>query len=255
MVLGGEFAVAGAAFEPAVEVGCGGEVELGEGKEADREPDDEATDDGEVEPCAKVVGGEEGDGGDEQAEEGVLEEIHPSSLAEGRGAHAVSAQARRGCARCATLVGMGRAILIIGGAALLVAVWIYAVLDAAQADKGRVRTMPKGAWVAVTILFPLLGSALWFWLGRPRADRFGSFGAPVDRPVVAPDDDPEFLKFLEARARREQADRERQAGKDAGVAPAGENGERDARETGESSAGKPQDSESPDDGVEGGSTR
>lgn len=109
---------------------------------------------------------------------------------------------------------MGRAILIIGGAALLVAVWLYAVLDAAQADRGRVRTLPKGAWLAVTVLFPVVGSVLWFWLGRPRADRFGSFGAPASRPVVAPDDDPEFLKFLEARARREQADRDRQATRD-----------------------------------------
>lgn len=109
---------------------------------------------------------------------------------------------------------MGRAILIIGGAALLVAVWLYAVLDAAQADRGRVRTLPKGAWLAVTVLFPVVGSVLWFWLGRPRADRFGSFGAPASRPAVAPDDDPEFLKFLEARARREQADRDRQATRD-----------------------------------------
>lgn len=60
---------------------------------------------------------------------------------------------------------MGRAILIIGGAALLLGVWIYSILDAAQTDRLRVRTLPKGAWLAVLVLFPLLGSVLWFWLG------------------------------------------------------------------------------------------
>lgn len=113
------------------------------------------------------------------------------------------------CSRV-TLVGMGRAILIIGGGALLLAIWVYAILDAAQAESQKVRTLPKGFWVAATILFPLVGSALWFWLGRPRKDRFGSFGAPLEKPPVAPDDDTEYLRFLEARAKREREDRERQ---------------------------------------------
>lgn len=117
-------------------------------------------------------------------------------------------------------------MLIIGGGALLLAIWIYAILDASQAESSRVRTLPKGAWIVITLVFPLIGSALWFWLGRPRRDRFGSFGAPVERPPVAPDDDPDYLRFLEARAKREREDRERQArqqgqggSKDAGGKP------------------------------------
>ncbi len=122
----------------------------------------------------------------------------------------MSAQSRPiHCSRV-TLVGMGRVILIITGGALLLAIWIYAILDAAQAESQKVRTLPKGVWVAITFLFPLVGSALWFWLGRPRKDKFGSFGAPLERPPVAPDDDPEYLRFLEARAKREREDRERQ---------------------------------------------
>lgn len=104
---------------------------------------------------------------------------------------------------------MGRAILIIGGAALLVGVWIFSVLDAAQSDRDRVRTLPKGFWLVILVLFPVVGSLLWFWLGRPRVSRYGSFGAPVEKPVIAPDDDPEYLRFLEAKARREKQDRER----------------------------------------------
>ncbi|MDO4898197.1 MAG: PLD nuclease N-terminal domain-containing protein [Rothia sp. (in: high G+C Gram-positive bacteria)] len=108
---------------------------------------------------------------------------------------------------------MGRAILIIGGGALLLAVWIYAVLDAAQADSNRVRTLPKGLWILITLLFPLLGSVLWFWLGRPNKSSYGSFGPPMARPERAPDDDPEFLRFLEARAKRAQQDQQRAEGK------------------------------------------
>lgn len=108
---------------------------------------------------------------------------------------------------------MGRAILIIGGAALLVGVWIFSVLDAVQSDRSGVRALPKGAWLVIVFLFPVLGSALWFWLGRPRKSRYGSFGAPVEKPVKAPDDDPEYLRFLEAKARREKQDRQRRARK------------------------------------------
>ncbi len=105
---------------------------------------------------------------------------------------------------------MGRALLIIGGAALLLGIWIYSIIDAVQAENSRVRTLPKVAWVLILFFVPLVGSALWFWLGRPRADRFGSFGPPAAKPERAPDDDPEFLKFLEAKARREREDAQRQ---------------------------------------------
>lgn len=105
---------------------------------------------------------------------------------------------------------MGRALLIIGGAALLLGIWIYSIIDAVQAENSRVRTLPKVAWVLILFFVPLVGSALWFWLGRPRADKFGSFGPPVTKPERAPDDDPEFLKFLEAKARREREDAQRQ---------------------------------------------
>lgn len=105
---------------------------------------------------------------------------------------------------------MGRALLIIGGVALLLGIWIYSIIDAVQAENSRVRTLPKVAWVLILFFVPLVGSALWFWLGRPRADRFGSFGPPAAKPERAPDDDPEFLKFLEAKARREREDAQRQ---------------------------------------------
>ncbi len=90
-------------------------------------------------------------------------------------------------------------MLIIGG--FLAAVfWVFSIVDCAVQPQTRHRGVPKGAWVAIVILVPVLGGILWFVLGRRRG---GAAGA-VRR---APDDDPEFLHGI---SRAEQDDRIRQ---------------------------------------------
>ncbi|MBN9605388.1 MAG: PLDc_N domain-containing protein [Actinomycetales bacterium] len=101
---------------------------------------------------------------------------------------------------------------------VLIAIMIFTIVDIVLIDRGRVRAMPKVAWIALAVLLSVIGSILWFALGRVRLDQIGaggSFGAPgsggAGRPAprrrgpVAPDDDPEFL----ARVRREQEQRDR----------------------------------------------
>lgn len=105
----------------------------------------------------------------------------------------------------------------------MIAVWLYCVLDAATADKDRVRTLPKGAWVVVVVVTFFAGALAWLLLGRPRgperAPRLGSSrrtswparprptssdGGAFRRPgPVAPDDDPEFLARLDRDAARD----------------------------------------------------
>lgn len=68
--------------------------------------------------------------------------------------------------------------------------YVYAVVNVALADRLVARGLPKVGWVVVVILFPLIGAALWFGLGRSRGR--------VLR-VTAPDDDPEFLETLNRR--------------------------------------------------------
>lgn len=110
---------------------------------------------------------------------------------------------------------MGRAILIIGGGALLVGVWIYALIDSVRAESSEVRTLPKPAWIVITFLFPVIGSLLWLFFGRPRYVRNSSIATPFSKsrgPVgtqKAPDDDEDFLRFLEQKARREEESRRR----------------------------------------------
>ena len=90
---------------------------------------------------------------------------------------------------------MVRVWLVIGVIAALF--YIYSIVDCALAERERVRGVPKAAWVAIVVVFAIIGGVLWFMIGRPRR------GDRVRRGPVAPDDDPEFLKNLE-RDRRQQ---------------------------------------------------
>lgn len=101
----------------------------------------------------------------------------------------------------------------------LTAIMIFTIVDIVLIDRSRVRALPKWAWVVIALLLSLVGSVLWFAVGRIRLadlNAGGSFGAPGSggagaarggrrRGPVAPDDDPEFL----ARVQREQEQRDR----------------------------------------------
>lgn len=99
---------------------------------------------------------------------------------------------------------MGRAILIIGAAALAVGVIVYSLIECARTDSTDMRGLRKGAWIAVIVLLPLLGALLWLFLGRPK----GSAGSAGPARGRGPDDDPQFLRNLEERRRhQEQAEK------------------------------------------------
>jgi hypothetical protein len=89
---------------------------------------------------------------------------------------------------------------------------VFALVDVVTIDSSRVRHIPKGAWIALIIVFPFLGPLLWLLVGRehsPAPRNHGRYGEP---PTVtsrarslAPDDDPDFL--LQLRREREQEER------------------------------------------------
>jgi phospholipase D-like protein len=85
---------------------------------------------------------------------------------------------------------------------------ILALISCLSAEEGQVRSLPRLAWVAIILLFPLLGSIAYYYTGRPaRAAAAGSvwpFGPPPASPkarTLAPDDDPEFLRRIDPRNR------------------------------------------------------
>lgn len=74
---------------------------------------------------------------------------------------------------------------------LLLAVMIFAIVDAVTSDNWRIRYMPKVAWVLLIVFLPLIGSILWFVLGKERTGAVsgggdhGSFGDPRRRESLS----------------------------------------------------------------------
>ena len=82
---------------------------------------------------------------------------------------------------------------------------IYCLVQVVQSRADQVRTFPKWVWFVLIVLFPLLGSIAWLWIGRPQARRSSS-PRRSNRPV-APDDDPDFLRGLRDNKPREPRDK------------------------------------------------
>jgi hypothetical protein len=82
---------------------------------------------------------------------------------------------------------MGR-LLVFGVVALVLDV--FAIIDVVLIDRSRVRAFPKVVWIVIIVAVPFVGALLWFVVGR-------SWGRTRPEPrVVAPDDDPAFLRNL-----------------------------------------------------------
>lgn len=82
-----------------------------------------------------------------------------------------------------------------------VCIWVYTLIDCIRTDDSRARGLPKIVWIFVVIALPLIGSILWFTIGKERNSR------PVARPATrqkAPDDDPAFLGRIGMEQDREE---------------------------------------------------
>ncbi|GIH13520.1 PLD nuclease N-terminal domain-containing protein [Rugosimonospora africana] len=114
---------------------------------------------------------------------------------------------------------MGRLLPLLALADL--ALMVVALIDCLSAEEFEIRALPRIAWVFIILLFSPVGGIAWFVAGRP--DRTAAAAGPPrergwqpgggfpepERPPrdLAPDDDPEFLRQLDARNRQEDADR------------------------------------------------
>ncbi|MEV4808332.1 PLD nuclease N-terminal domain-containing protein [Micromonospora avicenniae] len=86
---------------------------------------------------------------------------------------------------------------------------VCALISCLSAEEGQIRALPRVAWVLIILFFPLVGSIAWFLAGREKVPGPGA-GGPTrwtparERPrQLAPDDDPEFLKSIAERSRRD----------------------------------------------------
>jgi len=100
---------------------------------------------------------------------------------------------------------MWRVILAL----VLTAVMVFSIVDIATIDRSRVRHLPKFVWIVLVVITSILGSILWFAIGRERKGQAGSYAAPGRAPRPrGPEDDPGFIDNIEQRRRnREQEER------------------------------------------------
>lgn len=83
---------------------------------------------------------------------------------------------------------------------------VFVSVYAASASRAEVRLLPKWLWVLLCIFLPPIGGLLYLVTGRP----LGSGGSsrargPRGARTVAPDDDPEFLRNLADKLKRDEA--------------------------------------------------
>ena len=84
-------------------------------------------------------------------------------------------------------------------------VFVYGLVDVIRTDPRQTKGISKPAWIVVQIVLPVIGAILWFLIGRPRGT---SQARTTYSHPIAPDDDPDFLRNLELRRRRQaEADR------------------------------------------------
>lgn len=121
-------------------------------------------------------------------------------------------------------------------------VFVYGLVDVIRTDPRQTKGISKPAWIVVQIVLPVIGAILWFLIGRPRGT--SPVRAAYSHPI-APDDDPDFLRNLELRRRKQaEADRlkklkdeldakERKAAEDEGTPGAHDSESGDARGSGD----------------------
>jgi phospholipase D-like protein len=83
---------------------------------------------------------------------------------------------------------MARLLVILSF--LVLALDVFGIIDVVLTEAKRVRALNKVLWVILIIVLPVVGAILWFTVGRERRD------GPNARRVIAPDDDPTFLRNL-----------------------------------------------------------
>lgn len=67
---------------------------------------------------------------------------------------------------------------------LVIALMVGALVDIIRREDSQVRFLPKMAWIIIVILLPLIGSLLWFAIGREYSE--AGLRIPRMRPAARP---------------------------------------------------------------------
>ncbi len=130
------------------------------------------------------------------ADAGTTQDLDPP----GSGSFAHPAFTRRGSGRGSYDGPVLRALMVL----IPLALTLYALIDCIRTDESLVKGLPKIVWVLIIILLWVVGPLAWIFAGRDRTWEPPRRAAPP-RPV-APDDDPDFLRDLDVKRRRESGE-------------------------------------------------
>jgi hypothetical protein len=117
-------------------------------------------------------------------------------------------------------------LFLDGGLGLiLLALWIFCIVDVLTTDASRCRNLPKGVWVILVLILPDIGSIAWLVAGHPwqgsdsrsmahkgnrgAGDRFPEYDRPGRHIPANPDDDEAFLAEVRQRADQQREDYQR----------------------------------------------
>jgi hypothetical protein len=92
----------------------------------------------------------------------------------------------------------------IFGLIVLIIFTVFVTAFAASADRNSVRVLPKYVWVLLCLLITPIGGFLYLLFGRPT----GGPGRRQRPKPSAPDDDPQFLRDLSERLRKDDEGKE-----------------------------------------------
>ncbi len=92
--------------------------------------------------------------------------------------------------------------LAVATIAFLVIFTVFTTVFAASANKLEVRLLPKWAWILLCLFIPFFGGLLYIMVGRPL--RTGPAAPKGKKRVIAPDDDPNFLRDLSQKLRKDE---------------------------------------------------
>jgi hypothetical protein len=77
---------------------------------------------------------------------------------------------------------------------VLLALWVFCILDVIATDDALIRNLPKGVWLLVVIFLPDIGSLAWLLLGRPlyAGWRPGDTNRRPPKRYIGPEDRADF---------------------------------------------------------------
>ncbi|HEY7853937.1 MAG TPA: PLD nuclease N-terminal domain-containing protein [Aquiluna sp.] len=108
-------------------------------------------------------------------------------------------------------------------------VWaVFTTVFAASANKPEVRLLPKWLWVTLCAVVPFFGGLLYLMVGRPLGRAPGGLGGKGK--VIAPDDDPNFLRDISKKLKQDEPEEPKDT-KDRGASD--DEGDKDDKKDGE----------------------